>query len=273
MIKSVFQRGLFDDQTILVTGGGTGIGLRTARELATLGATVVLAGRRGDVVEAAAARIREEGGRAAAFACNIRDDESIDALMKAIEGSVGPLTALVNNAGGQFPTPAEAVSRKGWDAVIETNLTGPFRVAQAVFNTFLKARGGAIVSVLANMRNGFPTLAHTGAARAGVDNLTKSLAWEWGKHGVRLNAVAPGVIHSSGLDSYAPEVKSRLLEYGKFNASARLGTEAEVAGAIVYLLTPAARYVSGVTLYVDAGESLFNAFATPSTHEPWPRWD
>lgn len=117
----------------------------------------------------------------------------------------GQIDFLVNNGGGQFPQPAEAISQKGWKAVIETNLGGTFASTQAVFNHSMKANGGSIVSVLLNNRNGFPLLSHSAAARAAVENLTKTLAVEWGRFGVRVNAVSPGIIASSGLDTYAPE--------------------------------------------------------------------
>jgi NAD(P)-dependent dehydrogenase (short-subunit alcohol dehydrogenase family) len=145
-------------------------------------------------------------------------------------------------------------------------------MAQACHNLAFKDKGGAIVNVLANFRNGFPGMVHTGAARAGVDNLTKSLALEWGSRGVRVNAVAPGVIDSADLDSYGPEIKARLMAYGRFNTTWRLGSEAEVANAIIFFLTPAAVYLNGVTLAVDGGESLFTPFGPPSAHDRLPPW-
>jgi NAD(P)-dependent dehydrogenase (short-subunit alcohol dehydrogenase family) len=270
MLPSVFRENVLHGRAVLVTGGGTGIGLRTARELAHLGATVILASRREEVIRAAAERIRSEGGAAHAIPVNVRDEESVTRCVAEAIRLGGRLDALVNNAGGQFPAEAADITRKGWDAVIETNLTGPFLMARAVFDGALRAGGGAIVNVLANVRNGFPTMAHTGAARAGVDNLTKSLALEWGRFGVRVNAVAPGVIDSSGLDSYGPEMKSRILQYGRFNQAGRLGTEAEVAAAIVFLLTPAARFITGVTLAVDGGESIYHPFHPPTAHDKIP---
>jgi len=130
--------------------------------------------------------------------------------------------------------------------------------------------GGVIVNIIANMWNGFPMMAHTGAARAGVNNLTKTLAVEWGRKGVRINAVAPGLIHSSGLDSYAPEFKQYIMAAGKNNQANRMGTEEEVAAAVLFLLSPAAAYITGETLKVDAGESLYSPLFPPSDHDNFP---
>jgi len=274
MIKSIFKKNLFNEKTALITGGGTGIGLRTARELAMLGATVVLASRKKENLEKAVKEIEDEGGKAYALECNIRDEESIASCVKSSIKEFGKIDLLVNNAGGQFPSPSEFIKPKGWKAVIETNLTGTFFMTQEVFNQSMREHGGAVVNVIANMWNGFPMLAHTGAARAGVDNLTKSLAIEWGRYGLRINSVAPGVIKSSGLDSYAPEFKEFIFtKAAKNNLANRLGTEAEVASAIVYLLSPAASYINGATLRIDAGESLYNPVFPPVEHDKMPPFD
>lgn len=263
MINSIYKDHLFASKTALITGGGTGIGLRTARELAALGATVIISGRTKETLEKAA----ENNEKMFPVVCNIREEESICLGVSEAMKITGKIDLLINNAGGQFPSPAENVSHKGWKAVIETNLSGPFLMAKEVFNQSMKKNGGSIVNVLANFRNGFPMMAHTGAARAGVDNLTKSLAVEWGRYGVRVNAVAPGVIHSGGLDKYPEEFKSFIFNYGKNNQANRLGTEAEVASGIVFLLSPAASFITGETLRIDAGESLYSPIYPPADHK------
>ncbi len=264
MINSIFKNNLFANKVALITGGGTGIGLRTARELASLGATVILASRKADNLIKAANLIKSEGGRAIPIECNIREEESIQKCVEQTINEAGTIDFLVNNGGGQFPAPAELITHKGWNAVIETNLTGTFFMSQEVFNKVFKDKGGAIVSVIANIRNGFPMLSHTGAARAGVENLTKSLANEWGKYGVRINAIAPGTINSSGLDNYAPEFRQHLFNnIIKNNQTYRLGTEEEIAASILFLLSPAASYITGVTLAVDGGESIYSPLAPP----------
>ena len=270
MLNTIYKEGLFDGKKALITGGGTGIGLRIARELAMLGAEVVIASRKLANLEKGVSKITGEGGKAIALECNVRNEDSIETCVKEAIDKMGGIDFLVNNAGGQFPSPAEAINTKGWNAVIETNLSGTFHMSRHVFNAVMQQNGGAIVNIIADMWNGFPMMSHTGAARAGVDNLTKTLAVEWGRKGVRVNSVAPGLIHSSGLDSYAPEFKQYIMAAGKNNQANRMGTEEEVAAAVVYLLSPAAAYITGETLKVDAGESLYSPLFPPSDHDKFP---
>lgn len=272
-MNSVFKRGLFNGKTAIITGGGTGIGLRTARELAALGANVVLASRKQEVVKHAAQQITEEGGKAIGLACNIRETESIKQCVSETLAQFGSVDLLINNGGGQFPSPAEMIQPKGWHAVIETNLTGTFFMTQEVFIKYMQQHGGSVVNVIADMRNGFPMMAHTGAARAGVENLTKTLANEWGRFGVRINAVMPGTINSSGLNRYDPSFKEFIFGYGKFNQTYRLGTEAEVAAAIIFLLSPAAAFITGVNIAVDGGQSIYHPLFPPETNDKTPGWE
>lgn len=270
MLNSIYKEGLFEGKVALITGGGTGIGLRTAKELSYLGAKVILASRKKENLDSAVQIIEKSGGKALALECNIRDQESIVQCVKKATSECGTIDLLINNAGGQFPAPAESIKAKGWNAVIETNLSGTFFMTQEVFNESMRDNKGAVVNVIANMWNGFPMLSHTGAARAGVANLTKSLAIEWGKYGVRINAVAPGLIHSSGLDTYAPEFREYIFKAAKNNQTFRLGTEEEVASAIIYLLSPAAAYITGETIKVDAGESLYAPLFPPMENDKNP---
>lgn len=272
-MDTVFREGIFKGKVAIVTGGGTGIGLRTARELAALGATVVLSSRKVENLKNAVDLIKDEGGRAVAVECNIRKEESVQECIDSVLKREGRIDFLVNNAGGQFPSHAEEIRLKGWIAVIETNLTGPFLMSKEVFNRAFKEKGGAIVNVIASMWNGFPMMSHTGAARAGIDNLTKSLAVEWGRYGVRVNSVAPGMIDSSGLDTYEPEFQKFLRGAAAFNQTYRLGTEAEVAASIIFLLTPAASFISGFTIRVDGGESVYSPWYPPVEHENIPPFD
>ncbi|HZC79579.1 MAG TPA: SDR family oxidoreductase, partial [Ktedonobacterales bacterium] len=186
----------------------------------------------------------------------------------------GPLHALVNNAGGQFMSPAEAISPKGWHAVVETNLTGTFQMARAALAHGMREHGGAIVNIVAEVWRGFPGMAHSGAARAGVINLTQTLALEWARYGVRVNAVAPGIINSSGLRTYPEAVQAQLASIARDVPAQRMGTESEVAAAVIYLLSPAAAFTSGTTLKMDGAGSLYRlqGYVIPE-HEPWPAWD
>jgi NAD(P)-dependent dehydrogenase (short-subunit alcohol dehydrogenase family) len=272
-VNTVFKTGLFEGKTAIITGGGTGIGLRIAREMAYLGATVILASRKMENLLKGVEMITAEGGKAHAVECNIRQEESIKACVAKTIELTGRIDYLVNNGGGQFPSPAETISSKGWHAVIETNLTGTFFMSQEVFNRQFINTGGVIVNIIANMRNGFPIMVHTGAARAGVENITKTLATEWGKYGVRVNSVAPGIIGSSGLDKYDPAYRDFIYSFAKNNQTTRLGTEAEVSSAVVFLLSPAASFITGVTLAVDAGESLFSPVMPPAENDKNPAFE
>lgn len=272
-LQSIFRPDLFQQHNVLVTGGGSGLGLRCAREFALLGARVFICGRSEDKLAAAAAQINQAGGRAEGLVCDIRDRDAVGEMMQTLEARAGKLDILINNAGGQFPAPAETISAKGWQAVIDTNLTGTFNVMQAAFNKHFRKKGGVIVNVIADMWQGFPMMAHTGAARAAVDNLTKTLANEWGRHGVRVNAIAPGIIRTSGLATYDAAVRPMIEEAGKQNQATRMGTEAEVAAALLFLASPAATYITGATLRVDGGQSLFHPLYPPNGERVWPSYD
>jgi len=197
--RSVFRPGLFAGRVVAVTGGGSGIGRCTAHELSALGATVALIGRRPEKLERVAAEIAAAGGRCSRHALDIRDEPAVQAGIAAIVAAHGRLDGLVNNAGGQYPGPAESLSLKGWEAVVRTNLTGGFLMAREAFNQWMGGHGGAIVNIIADIWGGMPSMAHSGAARAGMLNLTQTLASEWAPSGVRVNAVAPGWIASSGM--------------------------------------------------------------------------
>ncbi len=267
MINTVFKEGLFANKVALVTGGGTGIGLRIARELGLLGAQVVIASRNMDKLTKGLEVLKADGSKAVALECNIRDEESVKACVASIINQFGKVDILVNNGGGQFPSPAEFINRKGWHAVIETNLTGTFFLTQEVFNQSMRNHGGAVVNITMDNRNGFPMLSHSAAARAGIQNLTLSLANEWGKYGVRINSIAPGTIDSSGLDNYAPQFQEYVRGYGKNNQTYRLGTEAEIAAAVVFLCSPGAAFITGVNMAVDGGESIYTPLMPPIDNE------
>jgi citronellol/citronellal dehydrogenase len=262
---------LFADTVVIVSGGGTGIGRATARELAALGATVILCSRAPEHLEPTVNEIVAAGGRAEARVCNIRDAQAVAALFDTVAQRHGRIDGLVNNAGGQFMSPAEAISPKGWHAVVETNLTGTFYMCQAAYAHGMKEHGGAIVNIVVENWRGFPGMSHSGAARAGVVNLTQTLALEWAQHGIRINSVAPGIINSSGLKHYGADVTARLERVAREVPAGRMGTESEIAAAVIYLLSPAAAFISGTTLRVDGAGSLYRlqGYVIPE-HEPWP---
>jgi citronellol/citronellal dehydrogenase len=244
---SAFREGLFAGQVAIVTGGGSGIGRCTAHELAALGARVALVGRKEDRLKAVAAEI---GGNAKTYACDIREEEAVAKTVSNVLADFGRIDCLVNNAGGQFAAPLEKISAKGWETVVRTNLTGGFLVARECYTQWMKAAAsGAIVNMIADMWHGMPGMGHSGAARAGMLNFTETAALEWAP--IRVNAVAPGWIASSGLDHYPPEMREHIRALPKRVPLGRLGTESEVSAAIVFLLSPAAAFISGSCLRVD----------------------
>ncbi len=260
--QSVFAPGLFAGQVVLVTGGGSGIGRCAAHELASLGAQVVLVGRKEDKLRSVAEEIAHDGGRADWHSADIRQEEAVRELVAQVVATHGRIDGLVNNAGGQYMTPLEAISAKGWEAVVSTNLTGGFLVARECYLQSMAAQGGAIVNIVADMWGSMPGMGHSGAARAGMVSFTETAAAEWACKGVRVNALAPGYISSSGMDKYPPEMGPMLREMAKTVPLGRFGTEAEVAAGIVFLLSPAANFISGETLRMDG--------ARPQMRMGWP---
>jgi citronellol/citronellal dehydrogenase len=248
--RSIFRTGLFQGRVAIVTGGGSGLGRCTAHELAALGARVALVGRKMEKLERVREEIAQAGGEARCYACDIREEDGVRQTVSNVLVDFGRVDHLVNNAGGQFSAPLEKISAKGWDTVVRTNLGGGFLMARECYTQCMKAAGsGAIVNLIADMWGGMPGMGHSGAARAGMLNFTETAAYEWAP--IRVNAVAPGWIASSGLDQYPAEMAAHIRTLHKQVPLGRLGTESEVSAAIVYLLSPAAAFVSGSCLRVD----------------------
>lgn len=256
--RGFFADGLFEGQVAIITGGGSGIGLEAAAELGRLGASVAICGRKPEKLEAAVQSLVAAGvaaERILSAPCDIRDPVSVEGFVRSVKERFGRVDILINNAGGQFPSPAEGISPKGWEAVVRNNLNGTFYMTREVATTaMIPQRRGRIVNVTAMVVRGFPGMAHTGAARAGVENLTRTLAVEWATYGIRVNAVAPGTIRSTGTVQYGEE----LLEMGrKATPVKRLGTMSEVARLIVFLASDKNDFITGAVIPIDGGASLW----------------
>lgn len=263
--RSVFRADLFAGQHIVVTGGGSGIGRCTAHELAALGARIALVGRTLEKLTGVADEIEATGKpRPSTHVCDIREEAQVQAAVAAIAKG-GVIHGLVNNAGGQFLSPLAAISTKGWDAVVRNNLTGGFLMAREVYQVSMEKHGGAIVNVIADMWRSMPMMAHSGAARAGMLSLTETAAVEWAASGVRVNAVAPGYIASSGFTKYPEEARPFLQQMPDWVPLKRLGTESETSAAIVFLLSEAAAFITGSCIRVDGG--------APNARVGWPMAD
>ena len=271
--QSVFRDGLFQGRTFWVTGGGSGIGRCVAHELASLGARVVISGRTAEKLDRVAQEIREDGGQCDTQAFDIRDEDAVKTAVAEVVARVGRIDGLVNNAGGQFPAPLQAISKRGFEAVVSNNLTGGFLMMREVFLQSMQEHGGAVVNMTADFRNGMPGMGHSGAARAGMSNLTMSAAFEWAQAGVRVNAVAPGWVASSGMDSYGGAVRAMIPKLRQHVPMRRLATEAEISAAIVFLLSPGAAFISGVTLQIDGAASLGSAIFPTMEHDRCPPFE
>lgn len=265
--RSVLAPGLFVGQTIIVTGGGSGFGRCMAHELSSLGAQLVILGRTEEKLRAVAAEITEDGGKVDYHVCDIRDEQRVTDVVGMVVAKHGRIHGLVNNAGGQFPSSLDDLSQKGFEAVVRNNLVGGFLMSREVYRQSMCEHGGAIVNITADCENGFPNMGHTGAARAGTENLTKTAAWEWGPQGVRMNAVAPGWVISSGLDNYEdPRYKAMIQASAARIPLKRMGSESEISAVVCFLLSPAAGFINGDTIHVDGGAR----FSSSGNYAPLP---
>lgn len=250
----MFAPDLLKDKVILVTGGRSGIGYNIAANCLNYGATVYISSRNQTKLQEAAEQLSKLGD-CRFEACDIRDVNQVQQLADYIQQHSSKLDILINNAGGQFPSPAEDITTNGWNAVVNNNLNGTWYVTQTMAkHFFIPQKAGNIINIIANIYRGFPGMVHTGAARAGVDNLSKTLAVEWSKYHININAIAPGVIRSTGLKQYPAELLKGVSDRIPLK---RLGETQEVADLATFLMSPMARYITGETVYIDGGQRLW----------------
>jgi citronellol/citronellal dehydrogenase len=246
----------FTGKIALVTGGRSGIGFAIAKMMLECGATVIIASRKEEPLQKAHAELSQYG-TCDYKACDIKKTEEIQELAAFIKEKHGRLDILVNNAGGQFPALAEYINDKGWNAVINNNLNGTFFMIREMSQAFfIPQKEGIIVNIIVDMLRGFPGMIHTGAARAGVENITKTLAQEWSDYNIRINCVAPGIIESSGLSTYPPQVQEMFDEAREAIPLKRFGKVEDIANAVCFLASPMAAYITGISLYVDGAQHL-----------------
>jgi len=258
MPSPIFASGLLDGQVAVVTGGGTGLGRATALELAACGARVVVSGRRPEPLEETAAECEE--GRGEAIACDVREEAQVEALVDRVLESHGRIDLLVNNAGGQFMSPAEAITPKGFRTVVRLNLEGTWLMTHAVATrAMIPQGGGKVVSVTLSPHHGLPGMAHSSAARAGVENLMRVLSIEWARFSVRLTAVASGHFGTEAIQKYPEPVRENVARTVPLG---RLGRPEEQAWLIAYIASPAGDYLSGTTLTLDGARDNWVG--------PWP---
>ncbi|MCP4804412.1 MAG: SDR family oxidoreductase [Proteobacteria bacterium] len=256
-MSSIFRTDLLEGQVALVTGGGTGIGAQIAREYANLGATVVIASRKEANVVPAATALSEECGRTVhPIVCDIRDRARVAEVCASIVADHGSFDILVNNGGGQFFSPAELITPNGFDAVVGTNLTGTWNMTRGAADAWMLKNGGRILNITMLSRRGFTGMAHSVAARSGVEAMTKTLAIEWMSRGIRINCIAPGLIASSGLKRYPKELGVLNVMKGVVPMK-RLGRREEIAWMAAYLASAAGDYITGETITIDGGKELW----------------
>lgn len=258
-IQDYLPKDLFKGRTVFVTGGGSGINLGVAKNFAALGANIGICGRKQDRLDAAAEELRALGAKVHAQAADVRDFEALEASMTGAHDALGPISTLVSGAAGNFLAPAETLSPNGFKTVIEIDLVGSFNAARAAFPQLRETRGNLIFISAGQAYMPYFAQSHAGAAKAGVDNLMKNLALEWGRYGIRSNSIVPGPIEDTeGMRRLSPtgEEAPSSDNFKKSIPLGRYGTVDEIGHMAVFLASPLAAYVTGSVTIVDGGQNL-----------------
>ncbi|HJR15704.1 MAG TPA: SDR family oxidoreductase [Gemmatimonadales bacterium] len=261
---SVFRSDLLAGRVALVTGGGTGIGFGIAASLAAAGAEVAIASRNPEHLEPAAAELRRSDSKVSTIAVNVREPESVGEMVRQVADRHGRLDILVNNAAGNFYAPSAGLSPNAWRAVVETDLYGTFYCCQAAYPLMKEQGGGRIVSISMTLHyRGWPLMAHATAAKAGVDALTRTLALEWARNRITVNAVAPGPIPTEGVKKAftppgadAPDLFNMEKYVSESIPLGRWGTPSDIGQMVTYLASPAGDWITGAVMVVDGGAWL-----------------
>lgn len=254
-ISNFFSKELFKDKTVFVTGGGSGINLGIAKNFAALGANIAICGRTQEKLDNAAAELRALGAKVCATVADVRDMAALEAAFAKSESELGPMNVLVAGAAGNFICPAEQLSANGFKTVIDIDLMGAFNASRAAFAQLKQTKGCIIYISAGQAFMPYAYQLHVGAAKAGIDNMMKNLALEWGRHGIRCNSIAPGPIEGTeGMRKLStPEATKQLVNAIPLR---RMGTVEDIGQAAVFLASPLASYISGTLLVVDGGQNL-----------------
>ena len=254
-ITSYFSKDLFQGKTVFITGGSSGINLGIARNFAAVGANLGLCGRAQDKLDAASAELRELGAQVSAHSADVRDYAALDGAMQRVKEALGPIHTLVCGAAGNFPCPAEQISPNGFKSVIDIDLMGTFHACRAAFEQLKETHGNILFISAGQAFMPYALQAHVGAAKAGIDQMMRNLALEWGRFGIRCNSIAPGPIEGTeGVRRLVPEGSADKLK--KMIPLGRFGTPDDIGQLSVFLASPLASYITGTLVVADGGQNL-----------------
>ena len=251
---SVFKKDMLQGRVALITGGATGIGQQMTRLLAEHGASVFICSRKKDKLLAAQQQFLSEGIDCGIAVCDIREPQQVEVMLDQLLAKNKRLDIVINNAAGNFPAPIDGISYNGFKTIVDIDLLGTYNITKAAFNKYLKSNGGSIVNISAPFQHGGAAYqAHVGAAKAGVDSLTRTCAVEFGEYGIRVNAVAPGAIaETEGMARFDDAVQA----LPAANPLGFVGSKSDIGNAVLFFVSDAARYVTGQLMTVDGGAAV-----------------